>query len=320
LQCPRCDVRLNFQEGDEPGVSPSAPGRWQHTPWGRILIGLILAQGIFHGLRHLCVAWFLASDSNAQAVLWGSLSGLVLFQSLQIVSLFFGALLAGAGQHQGAVYGAVLGIWNGVFLALVQPLETELMNGVTLYSLPVLHAALGALAGWVGGRIWRPLTPAVVPGASRAVLKTVTRQRNKWFVGPIHWPRVIMGTCVAVGGSLWAGLVLDLVKQASNYNLSPGSALQAQVITWEITALAILAGAALAGAATRNGVKQGVVVGLATSVILFGIHLASPRTPSFIILSITMFVPSILGILGGGFGSQLLPPLPPARRRSFETP
>jgi hypothetical protein len=199
-------------------------------------------------------------------------------------------------------------------------LQNEFMTGVTLYSLPIIHAALGALAGWVGGRIWRPLTPAVVPGASRVMLKTVARQRKKWFAGPVNWPRVVMGSCVAVGGALWAGVVLDLVRQASDFNLNPSSALQAQVVTWEISVLAILAGAALAGANTSNGVKQGVVVGIATSVILFGIHMASPRPPSFTILSVTMFVPSILGILGGGFGSQLLPPLPPARSRSFDTP
>src|ERR1700682_3912515 len=120
LECPRCEVPLSFHEGGSGGHSLSRPGNWQQTAWGRILIGLILAQGIFHGLRHLCVAWLLASEGSEQNELWGTIPGLILLQSLQVVGLLVGALLAGAGQRQGAVYGAVLGVWNGVFLVVVQ--------------------------------------------------------------------------------------------------------------------------------------------------------------------------------------------------------
>src|SRR5438309_413809 len=116
LQCPTCEVRLGFLEHRTPDGSPRPPSSWQQTPWGRLLVGLILAQGIFHGLRHLCVAWLLASEGADQPELWNTIPGLILLQSLQVIGLFFGALLAGAGQRQGAVYGAVLGVWNGVFL------------------------------------------------------------------------------------------------------------------------------------------------------------------------------------------------------------
>lgn len=317
LQCPRCDVRLSFQERRSASASTAAPGGWQQTPWGRLAIGLILAQGIFHGLRHLCQAGLLASDAADQKEFWDSLSGLALMQGLQIIGLFIGALLAGAGQRQGVVYGAVLGVWNGVLLVLVQPEQSELLNKVTLYALPLLQAGLGALAGWVGSVIWRPLTPAVVPGASRALLKTIKRERRKWFAGPVAWPRVVIGTAAAVGGTLWAGVALDLVLKASDNALTPGSNLQARVVTWEITALAILAGAAVAGATTRNGLKQGLVVGIATAAVLIGIRLASPYAPSFELLVATMFAPVILGILGGGFGSKLLPPIVSNRMRSL---
>jgi hypothetical protein len=38
------------------------------------------------------------------------------------------------------------------------------------------------------------------------------------------------------------------------------------------------------------------------------------------VLAASMFGPVILAIIGGGFGAQLLPPLPPARTRSLDTP
>jgi hypothetical protein len=318
LQCPHCEIRLDFLERRSPGGRGHAPRPWQVTIWGRILIGLILAQGIFHGLRHLSVAWLLAVESGDQNELWGTVPGLLLLLSLQIVSLFFGALLAGAGQQQGALYGGVLGIWNGVLLVLVQPVQNEIMHAFAVYGLPLLHGALGALAGWVGSRVWKPITPVAVPGASRIVLKAVTRQRKKWFAGPIVFTRVIMGTSLAVAGGLWASVLLNLVINTSEHNLTTRSARQAEVVIWEITALAILTGAALAGALTRNGMKQGLVVGLGTSIVLLGIRLAAPVTPSFFLLATTMFLPPIVGILGGGFGSQLFPPLTALRHKSFD--
>src|SRR5205814_3003383 len=72
LQCPRCDVRLSFQERHSEAAPPAAASGWQQTPWGRIAIGLILAQGIFHGLRHLCQAGLLASDPSEQVAFWES--------------------------------------------------------------------------------------------------------------------------------------------------------------------------------------------------------------------------------------------------------
>jgi len=159
LECPRCDVRLIFHDPrSSPGGGASRAG-WQQSIWGRILIGLILAQGVYHGVRHLATAGLLALDGADAQTLWSGLDGFLMLQGMQLVGLFFGGLLAGAGQRQGAAYGMVLGIWNGVLVVLIQPSMAEQFNTVTLYGLPLLQAGVGALAGWLGGLIWRPLTP-----------------------------------------------------------------------------------------------------------------------------------------------------------------
>src|SRR5689334_11318706 len=50
--CPRCGAVIQVQPREQ-GPAPAPGPRWQQTAWGRILIGLILAQGLFYGLRHL---------------------------------------------------------------------------------------------------------------------------------------------------------------------------------------------------------------------------------------------------------------------------
>lgn len=320
LECPTCAVRLVFREQAQGPSTNSLPNGWQQTAWGRILIGLLLAQGVFHGLKHLCVAGLLVSEAAGQEDLWAGMPGYLLLFSLQIIGVTVGGLLAGAGQRQGAVFGAVLGVWNGVLLLVMHPDVPEELAGCTSLGLPLAQGVLGALAGWLGGRIWSPLTPAAGLGAGRQILKTARKQHRKLFAGPVVWVRVVLGTSLAVAGALSASVLLDKLIQVSAYNLSPESQLHAQIVTWEISALAVLLGGTLAGATTLNGLKQGLVVGVLTSVLLVGIRLASPNPPSFFILAGSMFGPVVLAMMGGGFGSQLLPPLAAtSRKRSFET-
>src|SRR5205807_1882800 len=107
LHCPACGVRLEYRAGAPRAAAPSGDIQvWQQTPWGRIVIGLLLAQGLYHGLLHLCKALAMGLDPEDAHVLWGSLTGLVVLQALQAVGLLSGGAVAGAGKRQGAVYAA----------------------------------------------------------------------------------------------------------------------------------------------------------------------------------------------------------------------
>src|SRR5437868_1404903 len=84
--CPVCSVRL---VNDEPAGSPGGlleSTQWQQTPWGRIFVGLLLAQGLAHALRLLSTAFLLAAVDEAGRNVWGTLFGLILLQSFQAVS------------------------------------------------------------------------------------------------------------------------------------------------------------------------------------------------------------------------------------------
>ena len=309
---PVYQVRSRVVSGPGEGTESS----WQQTPWGRIGIGVLLAQGLYYGLRQLCTAGLLASGDNTVGSTWTTtLLGLLLLQAIQVLGVVVAGLLAGAGLRQGIVYGAVVGVWNGV-LSVAVPSAPLPQTVVTLLGQPILHTAFGALGGFLGSCIWRPppviQLPAVLPTVPQPNLPTSTRL--SLFAGPTAWGRIVAGTALAVGGTLWANVILELLLEASEGNLSISSQLQAQLVTWEVMALAMLVGSAVAGSCMINGLKQGLYVGLAAAVVLIGLRLST--NPSAWFDAFLTFVSCLcLGLAGGWFGGSLFPPIVSMRKR-----
>src|SRR5262249_28159133 len=248
LNCPQCDVRLLYQAprrfigGEE--------AAWQETPWGRLLIGLVLSQGLYYGLRQLVTVVLLAGNDEPANVFWTTRGGRILLQGLPAGGVRAAGVVAGAGQRQAFVYGALLGMWGGVMDLVVQGLTGRPMTTVVALGLPMLQAAFGALGALVGSSIWKPLPALKMPATASAgdSRKPAPRKNNRYFAGPVAWFRVGAGIAVAVGGALWAHVILELVVQASEGKLLPESKTQSELVTWEITALVMLFGSALAGA------------------------------------------------------------------------
>ncbi|HXG12955.1 MAG TPA: hypothetical protein VNK04_24570 [Gemmataceae bacterium] len=309
IQCPTCGVRLIYRHTSGTGRAPDENGRWQQTPWSRILVGLLLAQGLYYGLRHLCTAGLLVTGDPSAPNVWTTLYGLLFLQGLQALGLLVGGALAGAGKRQGIIYGAIVGIWNGVISVLVMPDRSNTLTAVTIYGQPILQMAFGAVGGLVGMLIWRPLPRLSIPGIPRPSVPLPALPRGpSVFSGPIAWGRVLAGVAVAVGGSIWANVILEMVLEASEGKLTISSHLQAQLVTWEITTLAILVGSALAGATKANGLKQGLCVGLGATVVMIGIRLNNGAA-SVDTLVYTAATTLAVSLLGGWFGGSLFPPV-----------
>ena len=66
--------------------------------------------------------------------------------------------------------------------------------------------------------------------------------------------------------------LLASVLDASQGKMSLNSHMQAELVTWEITALMVALGAGLAGAGTANGLKQGLCVAIGAIAVLAPIH------------------------------------------------
>jgi hypothetical protein len=315
LQCPHCGGRLVFRDA-RGAASRAAALRWQQTPWGRILIGLVLAQGLFYGLRHLLTGVLLAfTGIGSPQELWGTVEGLLWLQGAQFLSLLLGGVLAGGGQRHGLWLGAIVGIWNGVLAVLLRQNPTQGLTVVALCGQPLLHAAFGAIGGGLGCFIWKPLPLAPVPGMPGTERKPRPRFRPPAFTGPVSWFRVLAGVSLAVAGTLSATVIFDKVLALGAGKFAHTTETQDWLITWEIKALALIVGGALAGATTSNGLKHGLLVGLFASMILITVE--NRFTPRWAELALLTLASSLtLCVIGGWFGSQLFPPVvKPQRNR-----
>jgi hypothetical protein len=310
-------VRLLYESKPRRPRDTSVPaGQYLHTPVGRVIAGILLAQGLAYGLQLLCTAGLLATAEDGQESVWSTLYGLVLLQTLQALSLLVAGAMAGAGQRRAFLVGAVVGVVHGFLFLLIQDLNGEPLTEVALYGQPLLHLAFGMVGAVVGASIWRPLPTVAMPEFEADRKAEGRESRPAWTAlhGPIAWGRVAAGVLSVTGAFLFGPGLLTVLLDASGGTIKVNDHLQAQLVTWEIVGLLTLFGAAFAGATTRNGLKQGLCVGIGTCVVLVGNQLGGKGVqPELVIYT----VGSVLGltIAGGWFGGQLFPPVRATMRR-----
>ena len=217
LQCPSCGTRLLYRDLRGGPRRLRLPGaRWQQTAWGRILIGLVLAQGLFFGLRQMLTGVLLAvHGDDAGSEVSRALYDLAVLQALQVVTLLVGCILAGSGQRAGIILGALVGVWNGVLMALLHTGPTHSVSAMSLYVQPLLHTVFGAVGGWIGCVVWRPLQALTAPDGARQARKAAPgRRKISPFAGRVAWFRVLAGAALAVAGTLFATMLFDWVLDA----------------------------------------------------------------------------------------------------------
>jgi hypothetical protein len=317
LNCPDCGGRLLFQANSR-NVSPEViskldSAQWQQTPWGRMVVGLILAQGLGYGFQQLLTAGIVATGEHSSV--WTTLWGIVLLHGIQGLCLLVGGALCGANKQRGILYGSIVGLVNGMLFLLLQRRSGDALTAVALYGQPILHMAFGALGGLIGMSIWKPIPTLQGPDTGApAKPAAVAGPTFAFLAGPIYLLRVCLGIFVVVNGVVWSNGILAWVMNASQGTFEIKSHLQAQLVGWEICALATLFGAGLAGSNTFNGLKQGLCVGFGSSLILAGVQLGNPKISFETILFMIVGV-LIMTAAGGWFGSQLFPPVANGKRR-----
>lgn len=315
LQCPTCGVRLLYQlwpNKSKENREPKSP-----PPWGRLIIGLVLAVGVQHVLRNLVAALLLIANEQALPELAKGLTAILGIHGLEAISVVCAGILVGAGQQRGFFLGAVTGVWSNLSYVVIRMLAEESLPVFNQFAESVMLLTCGMLGGLIGTMIWQPTTALAVYLPVPSVQKNKAKPKVSPFAGPVAWIRVLTGVPLAVTGVLCANYLREMIIQASGGKLSIDSTWQANVVAWEISAMAILAGSAFAGATTKNGLKQGLCVGILTATLLTGIRLPSMQF-SVVILFYTVVGSLCLSLTGGWFGSQLLPPIfAPVRRRGI---
>lgn len=309
FKCPSCGDRLIYHGGRGATRSLLSRVRWQETVVGRVAIGLVLSQGLFHGFRQLATGILLAfnSDGGTQQTTTTAI-GFVSLQILQLVGVVLGGMLAGSGHRQGLMLGAVVGVINGLICAVLQFGPPAAMSPVVFYGHPVLHVAFGAFGGWIGCVIWQPVgTGGPESVVTAAVKAKAPARRFSLLAGKVAWVRVAAGVLLAIVGCYYATMTRNVILDATTGRLNTTD-LQDYVITWELKALAILLGGVAAGMNTRNGLKQGLCVGLAVGLVMVGME--TRGVSRLLEWALLLFAGSlVLGTVGGWFGSMLFPPV-----------
>jgi len=323
--CPTCGIKTIETESSAAALTPSAVERPNFA--GGVFIGLLVGQAVYYASRNLATAYLLGTRGAAEeAAFWHSASGLMIVQVLQGIALFIGGMLAGAGHSQSVAAGAALGVANSVLLSMMLLLLKHNPSEMVLYAQPVLHAVIGAAGGFVGHRVWQP-APTLAPlGLSRKgeeALSVVLPEVDELpDVEPLPWVRILFGSIVAVGGTMWARTALGFVLTGSGAQ----ELVQSQFITWGLTVVIQLIGGGIAGSNTRNGFQFGFWVGIlsAGAIVLlisaadlslptnealgtvFGLDLHQGSPPAVVFQAGQAL---LLGIVGGWLGSLILPRL-----------
>jgi hypothetical protein len=334
--CPACGGQtIDANPAAQPNSAAAATlGPIERATFGGgTMVGLLVAQGLYYAARNLTIAYLLATaGAAAEAAFWHDSGGQAAEQALQVVALIAGGMIAGAGHRQSVAAGAALGVANSVLLSAMLVLLRRPPSETVLYGQPILHAVIGAVAGFVGQGIWQPAPDlAPLPRVSRKgaeVLSIVLPEHvDLPEIEPLPWGRILLGTVIGVAGTMWARTVLALVLT----DTSAQELVQSQYVTWALTILAQALGGAIAGVNTRNGFQYGFWVGMLTgATIMVLLSAAEMRLPtnealaSVFGLSLPEGSPAaamfqagqalVLGVAGGWLGGLILPRMARKRR------
>jgi hypothetical protein len=312
-----------------------APNTIERTPpFARVVVGTVVALGLYLGLRKLSTGFVLAILYESESW-WQSSEALAVIFVLQLVSCAFGALLASAGRPRGIALGTVVGLLcGGLFLAAEAADGTPPTQLVFLLQ-PVLLAVCAAIAGAVGSWVWAAVPELDMPAplVKKSSSIELLQDKPKDTTRPTKWLRVMVGSLLIVAGMGLAEKARFTAEKASGGLLRVESRGQGKFMSWQIATLAVLAGGAFAGANTGAGLRHGVYAGLIGAVsggalTMMRGEFTQPEEYLLKYMNLAVTGPgdpvAVLGIgfgilvatlVGGWFGGQLFPPLAPEHMR-----
>jgi len=335
-RCPRCGDRL-IAPSELASVSrdqiADPPDLLKPTGFGRVVVGSVVALGLYLSLREMLLGLLAAGDLSDDAP--GPLGN----WAIRAGCVTAGAVLSGAGRPNGAPAGGVTGLLCGGLL-----LATDTLAGVRVVApdgLIVVGIALVALAaGRIGGRVWPALVelpPSKVRSRGSSLIPLKDDQDAPRPV-VFSWTRVGLGVALAVVGFLLADSARLALRSVAGQGLFLGSPNQVAVVDFCFAGVALAAGGVVAGAGTGAGLRHGSLMGVTTAAALaflalvgkesaaiplngllevLGYAAESLRTPSA--LALVVGTVTVSGTLSGGFGGLLLPRLAiESRRKSYQ--
>lgn len=278
--CPKCGVQLLEVSEQSSALLHGRGGEEASAPVGmatRFIAGYLLALGSFYGMSLIGSGFFLMlGEENG----WSSVLGRFIQPGLLMFAAVLGGMLAGAGNPRGLAAGGAIGLFHAMTVVGAMFAGGHPPQGMMLYAGWILLPLMGAIGGRYGRFIWPPLSDVFNPAPIEVPVEVAKKgKKKKGPSTPTAWFRVIGGTALAIGCTVWAGRIREYIVGTSGGTFVVDSRIQVQFVTWVIAALAIVVGGAFAGASTRAGIRHGLLVGFFACVGIFLIYSQVIREP-----------------------------------------
>ncbi|MFO0815681.1 MAG: hypothetical protein U0796_20885 [Gemmatales bacterium] len=298
--------------------NPYIVGHWSQSLVIRLVLGLAVCLAVTQLL--LRITDLILMGITPLETFWKSLGGFIVWQSVQSVGVFFGAMLAVAGRYQMMTLGVLLGLVVGFLTIMVQPLNPDVPTALTFF-MPLWYAIASALGAWIGEMLWYPQFRRSMRSANAKLTQqedelSVSQLLRKAVLGMIfaniNWLRVMLAV-VLILPTLWyaTDAVNTVIIKTGLLPWVMESGLQkAWVATMIKIAMVILCGA-MAGAGTTHGIAHGFWTGVICGVLNLLLHVLFPKDNTLLVDNILWEVGwvFVLSIVSGGFGALAIPPM-----------
>lgn|SRR5262245_60848975 len=314
MLCPQCGIQL-CDEGEASTISFS-PAPLEDNTEGpsvlrRIAVGAVASLVAFHGLQHLATALFLSHYGNAFARPEVPVACLAL-------AALAGAYVAGTANRRAEATGLLLALIAGAAYLWADHVRGIDVPAEWLTGMPILFGLIGIVGG-LAGRMSIPPTPKL-PRFGQSGSRVVAPVREPR--PGIAWIRVAGGASLTIAATALA----DPIRHWLSVILTGhgGTFAATQIVAWQISVMAAVAGGVVSGSNTRRGIAQGFAAGLIAAIGTAVTIAATDPTRSKVMefwvnqLELGTFGPQAFAALAGGvlafttlggwLGSQVMGP------------
>lgn len=299
--------------------NPFTPGHWSQNIVIRLAIGVGVTVGITILLMRLIDLAMFWTGSDEK--FWNTLAGFITWQTIQVIAVFFGSMLAVAGRNEMVLLGLLIGMVVGFTTLILFPTNPHVSS--TLYfAMPAWFAVSSTLGAIIGESLWHPLqrkqarttsiSKLTQEHADMSIMQTVRMAIVNMILANIRWIKVILASACIVATLWFAQPAVNWI--ISKFGLQDWVQEVGLQKSWVVTMLKItvvILGATFAGSSTMHGIAHGFWVGLMSGVANLLLHVFIPKTevlPTDLILWEIGWVFAV-SIAAGGFGAHVIPPM-----------
>lgn len=299
--------------------NPYTLGHWSQNLLIRLMIGVIVTAAVtllLVRIAELVLFWF-----TPVAPFWKTFGGFLLWQGLEIVGVFIGAMLCVAGRAEMMTMGMLLGLLVGCLSLALLPTNPS-VSPTLYFAMPGWFLVFSCMGAWLGELLWHPQFRQNTRVVSTAKLTqgedeiSITQLIRKAILGlvfaNIRWLKVILAVLIIIVTLRYTHDALSwfIVKTGLSTWIAEVGMQKSWVETMIKMIVIILCGT-MVGAGTTHGIAHGFWIGVICGVIDLLLHVIVPRETVLEVNEILWEIGWVflLCIASGGFGAQVIPPI-----------